>query len=72
MKKDTSFLYKQNKSIIMILEGEKSVVLSRKILSSDVTTGKTMFFLLRPNPKLLLSPWVCLPLKLRHKISLYS
>ena len=51
MKKDTSFLYKRNKSSIMILKGEKLVVLSRKILSSDVTTGKTMFFLLRPNPR---------------------
>jgi len=44
MKKDTSFLEKQNKSSIMILKGENLVVLSRKILSSDLTTGKTMFF----------------------------
>ena len=44
MKKDTDFLDKQNKSSIMILEGEKLVVPSRKILSSDGTTGKTMFF----------------------------
>ena len=44
MKKDTGFLDKQNKSSIVILEGEKLVVLSRKILSSDLTTGKTMFF----------------------------
>jgi len=44
MKKDTGFLCKQSKSVIMILEGESSVVLSGKILSSDVTTGKTMFF----------------------------
>ena len=51
MKKDTGFSDKQNKSSIMILKGEKLVVLSRKILSSDVTTGKTMFFLLRPNPR---------------------
>ena len=32
MKKDTSFLYKQNKSSIMILEGEKLVLLGRKNL----------------------------------------
>ena len=44
MKKDTDFSDKQNKSSIMILKGEKLVVLSRKILSSDLTTGKTMFF----------------------------
>ena len=44
MKKDTDFLYKQNKYSIMILKGEKLVVLIRKILSSDLTTGKTMFF----------------------------
>ena len=51
MKKDTDFSDKRNKSSIMILKGEKLVVLSRKILSSDVTTGKTMFFLLRPYPR---------------------
>ena len=51
MKKDTDFLDKQNKSSIMILKDEKLVVLSRKILSSDVTTGKTMFFPQRVNSK---------------------
>ena len=51
MEKDTSFLYKRNKSSIMILKDEKLVVLSRKILSSDGTTGKTMFFSLRVNFK---------------------